>query len=93
MKRFISLIMVVMLLIGIMPASMAATKTAGEELRDLGLLTGDTEGNLMEDKYLTRSEMMVILARMLGEFDEAENYLKKSTFTDGNNHWAERYVA
>lgn len=93
MKRFISLIMVVMLLIGIMPASMAATKTAGEELRDLGLLTGDTEGNLMEDKYLTRSEMMVILARMLGEFDEAENYRLKSTFTDGNNHWAERYVA
>ncbi len=93
MKRIISLIMVVMLLIGIMPASMAATKTAGEELRDLGLLTGDTEGNLMEDKYLTRSEMMVILARMLGEFDEAENYMRKSTFTDGNNHWAERYVA
>lgn len=85
--------MVVMLLVGIMPATMAAEKTAGEQLRDLGLLKGDDYGNLMEDKYLTRSEMMVILARMLGEYDEAEAYSSKSTFTDGNNHWAERYVA
>jgi len=93
MKRFIALIMVVMLLVGIMPATMAAEKTAGEQLRDLGLLKGDDYGNLMEDKYLTRSEMMVILARMLGEYDEAEAYKLKSSFTDGNNHWAERYVA
>lgn len=93
MKRFIALIMVVMLLVGIMPATIAAEQTAGEQLRDLGLLKGDDYGNLMEDKYLTRSEMMVILARMLGEYDEAEAYKLKSSFTDGNNHWAERYVA
>jgi hypothetical protein len=59
----------------------------------MGLLKGDQLGNLNENQYLTRSEMMVILARMVGEFDQAYNYSRKSTFSDGNNHWAERYVA
>jgi len=37
---------------------------------------------------------MVLLARMMGEFDQAANYGSRSTFVDGGaGHWAERFVA
>lgn len=67
--------------------------TAGEELQSMGLLTGKAGGDLAEDEYLTRTEMMVILARMLGEFEQAKSWQKPSSFKDGNNHWGEHYVA
>lgn len=94
MKRFIAVVLalIMTLSIGWVPTTYAA-ETAGETLKNYGLLTGDQYGNLNENQHLTRAEMMVILARMLGEFDQAFAYTKKSTFTDGNNHWAERYVA
>lgn len=93
MKRIIAVLLAMIMTIGLIPAGFAADPTAGETLKSFGLLTGDTYGNLNENQYLTRSEMMVILARMLGEYDQSFSFTRKSTFTDGNNHWAERYVA
>ena len=94
MRKLMALLLaVIMVLPGSMVPPSYSAETAGETLRNYGLLTGDTSGNLNEGNYLTRAEMMVILARMLGEFDQAAAFTRKSTFTDGNNHWAERYVA
>ena len=94
MKRLIAtLLAVVMVLSSGWSLPTYGAETAGETLKNFGLLTGDQYGSLNENQYLTRAEMMVILARMLGEFDQAFAYTRKSTFTDGNNHWAERYVA
>lgn len=93
MKRFISILVALIMAIGIIPAGYAAETTAGETLRSLGLIVGYEDGDLAENQYLTRTEMMVILARMLGEYDEAFRWTRQSTFSDRNNHWGERYVA
>lgn len=66
---------------------------AGEQLKQWKLIEGDTLGNLNEDRFLTRSEMIVIFARMMGEFDDAYAYKVSSTFTDGKGHWASSYVS
>ena len=93
MRKFITIIMIFTLIFTAVPMSYAADPSAGEQLKDMGLLVGDQYGNLNEGKYLTRTEMMVILARMLGEYDQAFAWSKPSTFSDRNNHWGERYVA
>ena len=69
------------------------TLSAGEQLKQWKLIEGDPYGNLGEDSYLKRSEMMVIFARMMGKFNEAYAYKFPSTFTDGAGHWAASYVA
>lgn len=93
MRKFITIIMIFMLLFTAVPMTYAADPTAGEQLKEMGLLAGDQYGNLNEGQNLTRTEMMVILARMLGEYDQAFAWSKPSTFADRNNHWGERYVA
>jgi len=93
MKKSISAILILVLSLGIFPVAYSAELSAGEQLEAMGFLTGDQYGNLNENQFLTRSEMMVILARMLGEYEQAYKWTPKSTFTDGNTHWAERYVA
>lgn len=72
----------------------AAGPTAGQELRAMGLIEGKAGGNLAENEELTRTEMMVILARMLGEFPQASSWSAPSTFTDRKSgFWGEPYVA
>ncbi|SCZ79041.1 Ig-like domain-containing protein [Acidaminobacter hydrogenoformans] len=93
MKRLISMLLVLILAMGIIPTGFAAEMTAGETLRSLGLVVGYEDGDLAEDEFLTRTEMMVILARMLGEYNEAFRWTRQSTFSDRSNHWGERYVA
>ncbi|SCZ81872.1 WG repeat-containing protein [Acidaminobacter hydrogenoformans] len=87
------LVIVVMVTIGGVSSSYAAGPTAGQELRAMGLIEGKAGGDLAEDEYLTRTEMMVVLARMLGEFNQAAAWNMPSTFTDRRNHWGEPYVA
>lgn len=93
MKKFISIILMLTLLMALSPTNFALEQTAGEQLRSMGFLSGDQTGNLGEDQYLTRTEMMVILSRMLGEYEEAFKWSRTSTFSDRNQHWGERYVS
>lgn len=44
------------LVLGSVPAGFAATATAGETLKGYGLVAGDTNGNLNEDKTITRGD-------------------------------------
>ncbi len=87
------MVVVVMVTIGGVSLSYAAGPTAGQELRAMGLIEGKAGGDLAEDDYLTRTEMMVVLARMLGEFNQAAAWNAPSTFSDRKNHWGEPYVA
>ena len=93
MKRVLSLVLALSLVLGSIPAGFAATPTAGETLKGYGLLAGDQSGNLNEDKEITRGEMMVVLARLLGKFDEAKAYSIPSTSKDVAGHWAAAYIA
>jgi hypothetical protein len=93
MKKLITLILILILVLSAAPVGFSAGPTAGQELRAMGLIAGKAGGDLAENEYLTRTEMMVVLARMLGEFDKASTWTQPSTFTDRSNHWGESYVA
>lgn len=93
MKRVLSLILVLALVLGMVPAGFAADKTAGEQLKELGLVKGDQNGALNESADITRAEMMVVLARLLGKFDDASKFATPSLSTDVKGHWAANYIA
>lgn len=94
MKRILSLVLVLALVLGTIPAGFAATATAGETLKGYGLLAGDTSGNLNEDKTINRAEMMVVFAQLLGKKTEAAAYSIPSTSKDVKaGTWYAPYVA
>lgn len=93
MKRVLSLVLALSLVLGSIPAGFAATPTAGDTLKGYGLISGDQNGNLNEDKEITRAEMMVVLAQLLGKFTEAKAYSIPSTSKDVAGHWAAAYIA
>lgn len=64
---------------------------AVEYLADIGIFSGDENGNFNPDKTVTRAEMAVIVCKMLGE---TEDLSKADTFTDvPQEHWANAYIA
>lgn len=102
MKRFLSMILVLCLLLPVSSYGVtrqekvndvyAYDQTYGQLLKSLDLITGDDEGHLMADKTITRAEMAVILARMSTQvgltFEEFEPPIE-ATFSDvSENHWA-----
>lgn len=94
MKRVLSLVLALVLVLGMIPMGFAADQTAGEILKGMNLLAGDENGNLNEDQNLNRAEMMVIMARMMGKFEEAKSFALPSTFTDlAGFSWAVPYIA
>lgn len=94
MRKWMVLLVAAILFVGTAIYGYSAPQTSGEILKSYGLVTGDYNGDLTEDAYLTRAEMMVLLSRMMGEFEQASEYAARSTFVDSDGtHWAERYVA
>jgi len=94
MKRVLSLVLALVMVLGMIPMGFAADQTAGEILKGYELLAGDENGNLNEDQYLNRAEMMVILARMNGKYEEAKSFALPSSYTDlAGFGWAVPYIA
>lgn len=94
MKRILSLVLALVLVLGSLPMAFAA-KTGGEELRDAGFISGDEKGNLNESDPLTRAQLMVLMAQLNGVFDEAKSYNLAGSFSDVdyNSDWFAPYVA
>lgn len=84
MKRLLSLILAMIMLFGMtMDAAAASPYTKeGEFLKDIGVLKGGTDGDLMLESNLTREQMVVLISRLYGKESEAEGYLAANTFTD-----------
>lgn len=82
---------------GTLPALAAEQEavTAGESLRQKGVLTGDAAGNLMLDKGLTRAELAAILVRLDGGAEKVaaapKDYAWYCYFADVPE-WAKPYV-
>ncbi|SCZ79051.1 S-layer homology domain-containing protein [Acidaminobacter hydrogenoformans] len=94
MKRVLSLVLALVLVLGMIPMGFADGHTAGEMLKGYGIIVGDETGDLNEDQNLNRAEMMVVLARMMGKGAEAEAFALPSTFTDlASFGWAVPWVA
>jgi len=85
MKRTLSLVLALVMVLGMIPVyAQAATpqEEAGKLLEQLGVLKGDQNGNLMLDKTLLRRDAVVMLARLLGEEEVAEKYPTAPTWKD-----------
>ena len=84
MKKTLSLLLVLAMVLSSFSFAFAteAEKTPGEVLRDLGVLAGNAEGDLMLDKELSRQDMIVLLSRLLGAENEAKAFEGKTSFKD-----------
>ena len=61
-------------------------------LAELGIFSGDNNGNFNPDKTITRAEFAAVIVRMMSEADRAAS-VTKSSFTDvPSTHWACGYV-
>ncbi len=89
MKRFLSILLCLLLLAPLtaMPAAAAhvSASEAAETLAALGLLRG-TEKGLELDRSLTRAESVAMLLRLLGVEKEAQSETDECPFDDGG--WA-----
>ena len=65
--------------------------TAIENISELGIMVGGSNGNFNPDQIVSRCEMATIVCRMLGT---TENLSKSEVFDDVPvNHWANAYIA
>ena len=65
-----------------------------EVLKDLGVLKGDSYGNLMLNQALKREDMVVLLSRLYKEENNASKYLLPPDFNDLNktNSYYHSYI-
>lgn len=62
-------------------------------LADIGVLTGDENGNFNPNSTITRAEFATIICRLFGVSEDAKG-IKQSSFTDvPASHWAVGYIA
>ena len=99
MKRVLSLVLVLMLVLGtIMPAfaevaNTVAVSTETQELADMGVIAGDGTG-FNEEGALRRSEFAVILSQLYGMKATAQAYELPASFTDlAEGAWYVPYIA
>ena len=99
MKKLISLLLAVMLVVSTMGMTVFAKNEpvsadyAVDTLCDLGFLIGDDAGNLQLDKPVTRAEFATILLRVLG-LSEVNAPVIMQTFNDvPQTHWAAGIVS
>lgn len=97
MKRLLSIVLALVLVLGTLPAFAydynVAGKSAGQMLYDNGFIKGNN-GDLMEAKKLSRAELAKILCVLYGKEKEAEAFEANHGFTDvPAGHWANPWIA
>ncbi|WP_026477314.1 S-layer homology domain-containing protein [Alkaliphilus transvaalensis] len=97
MKKVLSLVLALAMVLGSFGFTFAAAPTAtvneaGEILRDLGVLEG-YQGDLNLEGPLKRQDMIVLLSRLLGVEDEAKSFPLPTTFTDVKGDFYPPYIA
>lgn len=94
MKRVLSLVLALVLVLGMIP-TFAADMTAGQHLFEHEFIAGDGNGNLMEDQLLTREQLAKLILELNGSLEEAEALTLPPSFTDSAkiSAWARPYVA
>lgn len=94
MKKTVSVILAVILIISLMSVASAAHVSLDEAavvLKTLGLVKGSDAG-LEEYRAPTRYESLVMLTRLLGLESEALSWRGEHPFSDAKGSWAERYL-
>lgn len=62
--------------------------SSGLVLKELGIIKGDSEGDLMLNDNLRRQDMIVLMSRLYKEEDKAKTFLIKPKFTDVTDTYA-----
>lgn len=96
MKRFISVLLVAIMIVGVVPFNIYARdyskqELMAQELKSLGLFRGVSETNFDLERAPSRVEAVVMLVRALGKEENALNTAWQHPFTDVPA-WADRYV-
>jgi len=104
MKRIVSLVLAISMVLSMFVTSLAATRTfddvvdtdyAGsvEALVELGVIDGLPDGTFGPQKEVTRAQLAKMLVICLGLGDSAESLAGKTVFTDvTDSHWASGYI-
>lgn len=94
MKKVLSLVLALVLVLGMIPTFADEHESGAQLLFEHEFVVGDGTGDLMVDKALTRAEMAVLLAQMNGLEDEAAVFAAPSNFTDANTFgWASNFIS
>ena len=96
MKRTLSLFLIFLILLSSIPVFGASysrrDEKSAEVLKDLGILVGGRDGDLMLDHYLKRQDLVVILSRLYGEEKNASMQLSKNKFKDIEDSHYKPYI-
>lgn len=101
MKKYVSIVLCLCLGIGMLAGGASAAfpdvdedapyAEAAEYLNDIGVMSGDANGNFNPDKAVTRAQMAAILCRVLDETEDLPT--DGSRFTDvPESYWANGYI-
>lgn len=99
MKKVLSLVLVIAMVLSSMSFAFASTfedvtndyEKAIDTLAGLGVVTGYEDGTYRPEKVVTRAEMAKLMVEILGYGDLVAG--AKSNFTDTQGHWADAYIA
>ncbi len=94
MKKILSLVLVLAMLLTSFSFAAADPVTVGEELKALGVLKGDENGNLKPEQNLTAEQAIIVLVRLMGKEADAKATTTAPSFTDvpAGNYYAP-YIA
>lgn len=98
MKRVLSLVLALVLVLGMIP-TFAADATGAQHLYDHGFITGKdgatVDAKLDVNAKLTRAELAALIAELNGAKEEAAAFAQPADFTDAAmfQDWAKPYIA
>lgn len=95
MKKFVSVFLVVILVISSMVfAEDIPSKKQLEDLRNLGIMVGDDDGNMRLGDNITRAEAAKMICVIMGiKKDDFSSEVAVSAFPDViDSHWAKFYI-
>lgn len=84
MRKLTILLLIAFLSISLLSGSNAFAQSISppEILKELGILKGNNEGELMLSSYLKRQDMLVLISRLYREENKATTYLLPAEFND-----------
>ncbi|MDR7857555.1 Ig-like domain-containing protein [Tissierella sp.] len=86
MKRTLSLVLALVMVLGsfssVFAVEAVTPQTAGEFLQEVGVLEGNASGDLMLGDSLTRQDTVILLSKLMGEFEVAKGFPTAPSYKD-----------
>ncbi|OJV62986.1 MAG: hypothetical protein BGO41_09790 [Clostridiales bacterium 38-18] len=99
MKRVLSLVLALVLVLGMIPTAFAADATGAQHLYDHGFITGKdgatVDAKLDVNAKLTRAQLAALIAELNGAKEEAAAFAQPADFADADTFqdWAKPFIA